>query len=252
MELILKNVRAKYANTEVIKSFNYTFNSGIYVLLGKNGSGKSTLLHAIRNKPELSWQGSITFNNMPINAQILKNELSYLPQGHDSGSALTVEQTLLMGLYNELGFRVNTKQHLRIKESIHLLEIQLGLNNLRHKKIRELSGGQRQLVLLAQCLMKKPKILLLDEPCTYLDIRNQIILINSMQDIKNTIIISTMHEINLAIQHIKNIIILDRGNIAYSGKSNLIEPLTLQQTYEVESVLLEHDNYRNFIFTQIS
>lgn len=249
MELILKNIKVKYGEKEVLKSFDYQFRPGIYGLLGKNGAGKSTLLHAIRNKPDFPWKGEVTFNNQPLSDQVIKDKLSYLPQGNDFGSALTVEQTLLMGLYNELGWRISREQRTRIKDCIHQLERQLGTNNLAHKKISELSGGQRQLIFLAQCLLKQPKILLLDEPCTHLDIRNQILFIKSMQEIENTIIISTMHEINLAIQHIDTIIFLDQGTISYSGESKLITPQILQQVYGVESVLLEQDKYRDFVFT---
>ena len=197
MELTINNINVQFDGKNVLTSISHEFTPGVYGVLGKNGAGKSTLLNAIRNKSDFKWNGDIRFNKNKLDEQFIKNNISYLPQTNGGDSVLTVKQTLLMGLYNELKWRVTREQHLRINEAIDKLETQLGVDNIAQKKLNELSGGQRQLVLLAQCLIKQPKILLLDEPCTHLDIRNQIIFINRMKELEDMIIISTMHEINL-------------------------------------------------------
>lgn len=251
MELTIKNINVQFDGKNVLTSINHEFTPGIYGLLGKNGAGKSTLLNAIRNKTDFKWSGDIRFNKNKLDAQFIKDNIGYLPQINGCNSALTVKQTLSMGLYNELKWRVTRKQYLRINEAIDMLEKQLCVDNIAQKKLNELSGGQRQLVLLAQCLIKQPKILLLDEPCTHLDIRNQIILINRMKELEDMIIISTMHEINLAVQHVDTILLLHNGNIAYSGQSQHIDPDILQRVYGVKTILLEQNDVRDFAFTDI-
>ncbi|MCZ2722371.1 ABC transporter ATP-binding protein [Marinomonas sp. 15G1-11] len=251
MELTIKDIKVKFDGKEILKSITYSFTPGIYGLLGKNGAGKSTLLNALRNKHDLNWQGESFFNQKQLNAQFIKDNLSYLPQNQGADSALTVEQTLLIGLYNELKWRISKEQNLRVKDTIYELEKQLDIKNLAQKKLNELSGGQRQLVLLAQCLIKQPKVLLLDEPCTHLDVRNQLIFINRMKELEGMIIISTMHEINLAVQHVDTILLLHDGEIAYSGHSNQIGYQILQKVYGVETVLLEQNGIRDFAFTNV-
>ncbi|WP_318486758.1 ABC transporter ATP-binding protein [Photobacterium leiognathi] len=251
MELTINNINVQFDGKNVLTSISHEFTPGVYGVLGKNGAGKSTLLNAIRNKSGFQWNGEIRFNKNKLDEQFIKDNISYLPQTNSGDSVLTVKQTLLMGLYNELKWRITREQHLRINEAIDKLETQLGVDNIAQKKLNELSGGQRQLVLLAQCLIKRPKILLLDEPCTHLDIRNQIIFINRMKELEDMIIISTMHEINLAVQHVDTILLLNDGNIAYSGHRQNIDPDILQKVYGVKTILIEQNDIRDFAFTDV-
>ncbi len=249
MELVLSNVSVRYEEKSVLNNISCTFNPGVYGILGKNGAGKSTLLHAIFHKPDLHWQGRILFNETELNRKWREKNIGFLPQSGDETSQLNVEQTLLLGMHCELNWKITDIQKKRVQDILHELELQLDLNELGLKKMNMLSGGQRQLVYLAQCVIKKPKILLLDEPCTYLDIKNQLLFIDKINSLSNMIIISTMHEINLTLQNIENIIILNEGNISYAGPSNQICNQIIQDTYGVDSLLLEKGEYRDFLFS---
>ncbi|WP_413112230.1 ABC transporter ATP-binding protein [Thaumasiovibrio sp. DFM-14] len=251
MELTIKNINVKFDGKDVLKSISYKFTPGIYGLLGKNGAGKSTLLNALRNKPDFKWDGEVFINQKRLDTEFFRDNLSYLPQSNSGDSALTVKETLIMGLFNELRWGVSKEQLLQVNDAIDKLENQLNIRGLAKKKLNKLSGGQRQLVLLAQCLMKRPRILLLDEPCTYLDIGNQLTFISRMKELKDLIIISTMHEINLAVQHVDTILLLHNGEIAYSGHSCHITPDVLQKVYGVKTILLEQNDVRDFVFTGV-
>jgi iron complex transport system ATP-binding protein len=114
-----------------------------------------------------------------------------------------------------------------------------GLRPLAKRPICELSGGQLQMVLLAQAIIKQPAILLLDEPLNNLDIRRQFALLNLISKLskqKDMITIIVMHDINLAARYADNIVIMSRGRLHSCGRPReVITKQTLKDVYEIES-----------------
>lgn len=160
--LDVKNLSVKYNDHYAIKNVNFSVNEGEYVcLVGKNGSGKSTLLKAI-TKLIKKESGDIEF-------KISKDEVSYLAQNNmvDISFPATAKEIILTGVQKH-GVKPFYTKHdeKKLNEVVNKLKIE----NILHKKIGDLSGGQRQRVLLARTLISNPKLLLLDEPCSGLDV----------------------------------------------------------------------------------
>ena len=157
----IKNLEIKYNEHIALKNINLKIDENEYIcLVGKNGSGKSTLIKAISNLNK-KYSGEIEYS-------IPRSEISYLAQNNmtDIDFPATAKEIIMTGIQKH-GLKpfYNKADEKEFKEIIAKLKIE----DLINKKIGDLSGGQRQRVLLARTLIGKPKVLILDEPCSGLD-----------------------------------------------------------------------------------
>ena len=157
-----------YEKQIVINDISFDVNKRDFILvIGSNGAGKSTLIKGILGiiKPI---SGSVTYD------EIKKNHVGYMPQEMkvDSHFPASVMEIVLSGLINRMGFRpfYNKKDKERANEALKILNIE----NIKDKKFSELSGGQRQKVLLARSLCATSDLLILDEPSNNLDQESKI------------------------------------------------------------------------------
>ncbi|MCI8291166.1 MAG: ATP-binding cassette domain-containing protein [Clostridia bacterium] len=160
--LEVKNLCVKYNEHYALKNVSFNVKEKEYVcLVGKNGSGKSTLLKTI--------SGLIKKDSGSIEFKIDKSDVSYLAQNNmtDINFPATAKEIILTGVQKH-----GIKPFYSKKDEIELEKVtkNLKISDLLNKKIGDLSGGQRQRVLLARTLIGNPKVLLLDEPCSGLDI----------------------------------------------------------------------------------
>ncbi|MNS58062.1 Iron(3+)-hydroxamate import ATP-binding protein FhuC [compost metagenome] len=120
----------------------------------------------------------------------------------------------------------------------------LDLNPLAGRPVDELSGGQRQRVALGKVMAQQPRVLLLDEPTTYLDIRYQLQfmeLVSEWQKDEDLTVVAVMHDLNLASMYCDRLIVLQEGSIAAEGTpQDILTPETLRRVFEVQSALAEH------------
>ena len=189
MELLIDSVSKSYKGKKVVDEVSFRFKPGIYALLGTNGAGKSTLMRMICNveRPE---QGSICFDSTDI--QKLKSEyfskLGYLPQDWGYYPHFTVIDFL-----NYFSVLKGIPPSYSKKEIKKLLEL-FGLEKVYRKKIRTLSGGMIQRIGIAQALLGRPEILVLDEPTPGLDPKERMNFRNILNDYsKDRIIILSTH-----------------------------------------------------------
>lgn len=209
MSLELINVTKYYKKNIVLDNINIKLENGIYGFLGANGVGKTTLFKLISGFLT-DYKGTVLYPNLKDENEIL---LGFLPQSFSGYPHMTVQEFLAY-----LGhIKSNIAKHIINKEIDEKLDL-FGLTDLKHKKLKTLSGGQLRRVGLAQAFLLNPKIVMLDEPTTGLDPTERIRFKNYISELSHeqTILIST-HIVSDLEFIAKEIFILKDGNFVMSG-----------------------------------
>ena len=244
MELLLKSFSTGYTKSKIINNVSFKLNSKEWIgIIGSNGSGKSTLLKGIlKFIPTLS--GDITLDGIPIkdySRNSLSTKIAYLPQQLNSNLNISVKELVALGRSPYKKFwdlDYNYKDLNIVKKAIEVVEI----GKLKNKFLNELSGGQIQRAYLAMSIAQNPKILLLDEPTTFLDINFQIKFLESLKQlIKNNgiSIITVLHDINLAARFCDRIAILKNGKlIDINTPQKVLTEFNFKQAFDIDAHIL--------------
>lgn len=248
------SVTINYGKTNIIKDLSLNVKKGsINTMIGTNGCGKSTILKALsRNlKPQY---GDVYLNGKSIfqmDTKILAKNMSILPQSPTAPDDFTVFDLVSYGRYPHLDW--TAKLH---KEDFDIINWSINLTKLEHLKDRQvttLSGGERQRAWIAMALCQKPKILLLDEPTTYLDISHQFEVLELVKTLNRSMgltIVMVLHDLNQAARYSDNIIVIKDGNIYKQGPpKNIITKQILQDVFklDVQIILDEYNDCPFFI-----
>lgn len=204
-----------YGEGWVFHKLNLAVEQGDFIaVIGANGAGKSTLLKMLANVI-LPTAGTISYYGTPIDSFKAWEKIGYVPQNparQQRDFPISVREVISLGLLNRhnlLGkLSAQDKQHLE-----KLLE-DFSLKELQHRKIGELSGGQQQRVFLARAMVKKPEILLLDEPATGIDTQAKAALYGMLKKINQedgVTIVMVSHDLELAAETARNALCLDHG-----------------------------------------
>ena len=193
--LTLDNVSVKYKNGHVaLSSASFSIPEGtITALVGVNGAGKSTIFKAIMGLVPLV-SGNVTVFCKPVKASLRESEIAYVPQAEeiDWNFPVLVEDVVMMGRYGHMGFmRIPKAQD---KKAVTSALERVGLLEMRKRQIGQLSGGQRKRVFLARALAQDAKVLLLDEPFTGVDVKNEDAIIDLLRELRSegrVILVST-------------------------------------------------------------
>ena len=212
MILEVKDLKVSYNGHTAIENVNFKIDQGEYIaLVGENGSGKSTLIKAIMGlkKQDL---GEIKFD-------LDLSEISYLAQTNlkEIDFPATAREIIMAGCqkHNKLPFYTKSD-----KESFKEVVNKLGIEDIINKRIGDLSGGQKQRVLLARSLIRNPKMIILDEPQTGLDVnitRELYKVLEKLNKEKNVTILMATHDLD-ELETIKPRIICIAKTIKYDGK----------------------------------
>lgn len=213
----------------------------ITALLGPNGSGKSTLLRALAGLTRVH-QGSLSLDGETLAlsaASARSHGVVYLPQALPAGVRLQVLESVLVACRATRGYGAAAPHAAHGDDLIHAHGIlrKLGIDDLASRSLDELSGGQRQLVGIAQALVRDPQVLLLDEPLSALDLNHQFQVMQVLRDVtreSGIVTVVVLHDINAAMRACECAMLLHEGRIVRFGPpSEVVTPATLGQVFGV-------------------
>lgn len=234
--LQIRGFKAGYPKRLVISDLNVPMlpRGKITVLLGPNGSGKSTLLRSLAGLNRAEGQLILDGHDlMPMPFARRAEQVVYLPQSLPAGVHLHVLESIIVA---QRASGSNSKQAETTEQVMTLLQ-QLGIEHLALSYLDQLSGGQKQLVGLAQSLIRQPSLLLLDEPLSALDLNYQfhvMDLVRKETQKRNIVTVVVVHDINIALRHGERVLMLKDGNLIADGEpEEVITPDSLARVYGV-------------------
>ena len=238
MKLTIKNVSFSYASVRALDKISIEIDEGkIVSLVGPNGAGKSTLLKCIDRilRPQ---KGVIFLDGKEvsrINSKELARMMGYVPQSTIEVFPFTVFDIVLMGRRPHIGWRVNEKDVEIVAQTLKFM----GIEELGARYFDELSGGEKQKVAIARAIAQEPKILLLDEPTSNLDIRHQLevmVIIRKLVQERGISAIMAIHDLNLASRFSDRLVMFKNHQVFTIGKPELVlNPENIRETYGVEA-----------------
>ncbi|MGB9877270.1 MAG: metal ABC transporter ATP-binding protein [bacterium] len=224
--LEFKDVHLGYRGEVILPSVNLLIEEGDFLgIVGPNGAGKTTLLRAIAGVLK------------PIKGQVIVYKpnlsLGYVPQRSllDEAYPLTALEIASMGLYKKIGvLKPVRKYEEKAREALRIV----GLAGMEKKLYRELSGGQKQKVLLARALVSEPEILLLDEPITDLDVGSQKAMMDFLSDLnkeKGITILLVSHLLDVVAERANKIVMLGDGKVVSGTREEMLSPQRLKEFF---------------------
>ena len=240
VNITIKNLTFSYNSHMILDDINLVIeNSEILSLVGPNGSGKTTLIKCIDRilKPK----GSILLDGQEIermSRQDVARKIGYVPQSSSSLLATTVFDTVLMGRRPHIGWKVGEADLEKVAEVLEKLK----LDDLAMRDFSQLSGGQKQKVLIARALAQEPAVLLLDEPTSNLDMLHQLEVMETVSTLvkeKKISAVMAIHDLNLASRFSDKLVMLKKGKIyAAGGPKALLNEYNIGNVYGIEAMIL--------------
>lgn len=211
----ISHLHVSLQNQVILKDISFTIlPSRIVMVLGENGSGKTTLIKSLLC--QLPYDGSILVDEKNIKTLSEKQRaavFSYVPQIKEMTQDMRAEDCILAGCSRHLSiFDVPKKEDIQRSESIMK---QFHLEHLKGKALHEISGGELQMCYVARAFLQDGSVMLLDEPCTYLDYQRQHLFLQEtkrLSALKKSVLIS-IHDPNLALQYADEILLMHQGRL---------------------------------------
>ena len=236
-----KNVSFHYTHEkeEAVTDASFKIKQGDFLgIIGPNGSGKSTLLKMAAGILPPS-KGEVSYRDQPIPDYKKKDFaklVAWIPQETGMVFPFRTEEVVLMGRYPyKSGFSFETTEDLEIASEVMELT---GTKFLFGKKFTEISGGEKQRVLIASALAQKPETLILDEPISFLDIKYQIEILEILRtlNLKHSVtVIIALHDLNLASKYCSRLLLLKNGKMVREGSPNtILEQSIIESVYETQ------------------
>lgn len=236
--LRVENLNFYYENNQILKNISFYANTGeLWGLMGPNGSGKTTFFKCVLAllKPA-SCQIFINGENYhSLTTSKMAKLIAYVPQEHKPPFPFSVKEIVLMGRSPYMGgiFGLKKEDYDAAYAAMELLEIL----DIAERPVTSLSGGQRQLTLIARALAQNAPIMILDEPTSALDFHNQISIWKILKKVSKLgkLILACSHDPNHLLWFASHTLVLKNGEIIASGKTDsIITPRLLKEIYKSE------------------
>lgn len=249
MRLEVHGVGFSYESVKVLEDISFEARPGEMVgVLGPNGSGKTTLLKCINRalKPKT---GTVFVEGKEVaelSRKQIANEMGVVPQNSGVNFPFTALEIVMMGRGPALGrFQRETESDVQIvKEAMRAADV----IHLANRNMTELSGGEKQRVIIARALAQKPKILLLDEPTLHLDVNHQIEILELVRELalrEQLTVVMVTHDMNLAARYCQKLLLLQKGRILAAGTvPEVLNTANIRQAFNIEAIV-EYDERLN-------
>ncbi|MBW5448019.1 ATP-binding cassette domain-containing protein [Cohnella sp. CFH 77786] len=243
--LQVHDLSKSYGETRILDRIGFAVRQGeFFGILGPNGSGKSTLLKLI-SRAENPDSGRVLLDGRPMETftrKQLSRTVAVLQQESLPPVDFTVKEVVGMGRFpyqNWLGEETGEREGI-----VETILGRLGLAELRDRSLQHLSGGERQRVALGKAMAQQPRLLLLDEPTTYLDIGHQIQMLDRIaawQREADLTVVAVLHDLNLASIYCNRMLMLHRGEILRLGNAaDVLQPDFIQEVYGTRPIVVPH------------
>jgi iron complex transport system ATP-binding protein len=242
VNITIKDLSFNYNSSMILDDLDLVIDdSQVLGLVGPNGSGKTTLIKCIDRilKPK----GSILLDGADIktmNRKEMAKRMGYVPQSSSTPLATSVFDTVLMGRRPHMSWRVSDADLDNVADVLELLK----LDDLAMRDFDQLSGGQKQKVMIARALCQEPSVLLLDEPTSSLDMKHQLEVMETITSLvkeKNISAVMALHDLNLAAMFVDKLAILKDGRIYAAGEpADLLNSKNIREVYGVEAIVLDN------------
>jgi len=250
--LEVNNLKFGYKKDLVLNGLSFNIEKGRFVsIIGPNGSGKSTLLK-ILSQLYTPLSGNVLIYGDDINdfkKKELARKIALVPQDTTIDFEFTVKDIVYMGRHPYKGrFQKDDENDYSIvRKSMEMTNTIY----LKDRLITEISGGERQRVIIAKALAQDPSIILLDEPTSHLDINHQVEILNLLKKLnrdKGTTIVIVVHDINLASRYSDEIILLNEGKIIGMGSpEDVITNENIEDAYDLK-VAIDRNKHSNKLY----
>ncbi|MCX7965823.1 MAG: ABC transporter ATP-binding protein [Syntrophorhabdaceae bacterium] len=241
---LLKDVSFSYNEKNVLKKIDLEIDECDFTgIIGPNGSGKSTLLRIISGylTPK---KGYVLYKGRDIRDYFIRDlakEIAVLPQSIEIFNPYKIEDFIGIGTYPYMKWNVFKKGYEDdfIKYIMEIMEI----SHLKGRRITELSLGEKQRVLIAQCIAQNPKVLILDEPVSHFDIKYQMRTLEILEGFNKDgmTIIVVLHDLNLASEFCKKIVLISEGTVYKEGSPHdVLTYKNIEDVYKTVVVVKEN------------
>lgn len=242
----VKNISYHYhGGGEVLKDVNFTLEQGQFLaILGNNGVGKSTLLKCL-NKILKADSGELLLdgeNILQMSNHQVSRRIAFVSQTVPN-TQMTVHDVVMLGRRPYMKWGFTEKDH----QIVHSAMDRLNLESLRGRFLNQLSGGERQKVMLARALAQQPKLLLLDEPTSSLDIHNQYQVLEIVRELchhDGLTAVVVIHDLNLALRFCDRFLLLSQGQVYANGDYRVLTPEALKAVYQIDGRVVEVENQK--------
>ncbi|WP_432738514.1 ABC transporter ATP-binding protein [Maridesulfovibrio sp. FT414] len=235
MNLTVNGISFSYSGVQVLNNVDFRVDHGeLLAILGPNGAGKTTLLKCM-NAIHKPGRGTVLVGERDVfklGSDDIARLLGYVPQRVEP-ARLTVFDTVLMGRKPHIRWRVR-EHDIRVVDAALK---RLSLSHLSLRYIDRLSGGELQKVSIARALVQEPDVLLLDEPTSSLDLRNQLEILRTVRAVvkgHRVSAVMTMHDLNTALRYADKFIFLKNGTVCGCGGKESVSPEIIESVYGVE------------------